>query len=141
MEITGIAACMAQPNMSSYEREKLLENWVYHLMRTSLSFANHFLFLFERMLAGGNRKDCPRFGKQWPIYADGEPSPGNGFTEEDIEWIKDPSSVPMPAGIKDKMYNFSGAAFQIELFGGAVVFSKSDELAGPWAQSGYPFLT
>ena len=110
-------------------------------MKTSLSFSNHFVFIFERMLAGGNRMNCPRFGKQFPTETNGEPSPGNGFTKQDIEWIKNSSSVPMPAGIQDKMYNFSGAAFQIVLFGGAIVFSKSDELAGPWEQSGYPSLT
>lgn len=109
-------------------------------MKTSLSFSNHLIFLFERMLAGGNRKNCPRFGKQFPTYANGEPTSGNGFNEQDIQWIRYPSSVPMPAGIKDKMYTSSGAAFQTELFGGVIVFSKSDELAGPWEQSGYPIL-
>lgn len=132
---------MVQTDMSSYEREKLLKNWVYYLMKTSLSFSNQLIFLFERMLAGGNRKNCPRFGKQFPTFTNGEPSPGNGFTEKDIEWIKDSTSVPMPAAIKDKMYTSSGAAFQIHLFGGAIVFSTSDDLVGPWEQSGYPYLT
>ena len=110
-------------------------------MKTSLSFSNHFVFLFERMLAGGNRKNCPRFGKQFLTDTNGKPSSGNGFTEQDIEWIRNSISAAMPAGIMDKAYNFSGAAFQIELFGGAIVFSRSEELAGPWEQSGYPFLT
>ncbi|KAL2107491.1 hypothetical protein VUR80DRAFT_5158 [Thermomyces stellatus] len=133
-EIIGIAACMVQPNMASYEREKLIESWIHHLMRTSLSFANHFAFLFERMLAGGARRGCPRFGRQWPTDAAGNFHPGNGFTAEDIEWLKDPRRAPMPAGMKDKLYDYIGGAWQTEMFGGVIVFAEHGQLAGPWKQ-------
>lgn len=140
MEITGIAACMAQPNMASFEREKLLENWLYHLTHASLRIAGHFVFIFERMLAGGNRPDCPLYGQIWPTDAAGEPVAENGFTDQDVEWMKGPRNTGAPGGVLDRLLDYSGAAFQREMFGGVVIYSESEELAGPWMQRGYPVL-
>lgn len=131
---------MAQPDMTAYERERMLENWIYHLAHASLSIANQFVFVFEQMIAGGNRPGCPLFGKAWPAGADGQLVAGNGFTDADVQWIRGPRTAPAPAGMLDKMFNYSGGAFQTEMLGGMVVFAESEALAGPWVQRGYPFL-
>lgn len=131
---------MAQPDMTAHEREKLIENWLYHITQLSLRISNHFVFIFERMLAGGNRPNCPTYGTTWPSHANGDPAPGNGWTQEEVDWIQDNRNAPQPRGIQSKMMDYSGAAFQRELFGGVINFYESEELEGPWVQCGYPYL-
>lgn len=116
------------------------DNWAHLLLRFSVNIAKTFTFIFERMLAGGARPDCPLP----PMSLNVEiaiPIPGVDMIPEEDAWATGlRHDRGMPPSMNTKLAGNTAEAWIMTVFGGRFRFGEDTTVAHEAGESGRAFF-